>query len=143
MTVGSILAEKGRNVFTTNQQTPMSKVVDILAEKKIGAMVVLDEKDKVAGIISERDVVREISVSGASILSKPVSTCMTRAVISCGETDTVEQVMTVMTTNRFRHVPVVSKGQLVGIISIGDVVKRKIQQAEKDAEDLRNYIASG
>lgn len=143
MTVASILAEKGRSVFTTNQQTPMSKVVDILAEKKIGAMVVLDDRDKVAGIISERDVVREISVSGASILNKPVSSCMTRAVISCGETDTVEQVMSVMTTNRFRHVPVVSKGQLVGIISIGDVVKRKIQQAEKDAEDLRNYIASG
>lgn len=143
MTVASILAEKGRDVFTINQDAKMSKVVDILAENKVGAMVVVDSGEKVVGIISERDIVREISRSGASVLKQPISTCMTRAVISCDETDTVDQVMGVMSANRFRHVPVVTDGKLAGIISIGDVVKRKIQQAEKDAEDLRNYIATG
>lgn len=143
MTVASILAEKGRDVFTIDQDAKMSKVVDILTENRVGAMVVVDSNGKVAGIISERDIVREISKSGASVLKQPIATCMTRAVISCDETDTVDQVMGVMSTNRFRHVPVVTDGNLAGIISIGDVVKRKIQQAEKDAEDLRNYIATG
>ncbi len=143
MTVASILAEKGRDVFTIVQDEKMSKVVDILAENRVGAMVVVDSNENVAGIISERDIVREISKSGASVLKQPVAAYMTRAVISCDEADTVDQVMGVMSENRFRHVPVVTDGKLTGIISIGDVVKRKIQQAEKDAEDMRNYIAAG
>ncbi|MEM7461116.1 MAG: CBS domain-containing protein [Pseudomonadota bacterium] len=143
MTVASILAEKGRDVFTIDQDAKMSKVVDILAENRVGAMVVLDNNENVSGIISERDIVREISKSGASVLKQPVSSFMTRTVISCDEADTVDQVMGVMSENRFRHVPVVTGGKLVGIISIGDVVKRKIQQAEKDAEDMRSYIAAG
>ncbi|MGI9402196.1 MAG: CBS domain-containing protein [Rhizobiaceae bacterium] len=143
MTVASILAEKGRDVFTIDQDAKMSNVVDILAENKVGAMVVVDSDEKVVGIISERDIVREISRSGASVLKQPVSASMTKAVISCDEADTVDQIMGVMSANRFRHIPVVTDGKLAGIISIGDVVKRKIQQAEKDAEDLRNYIATG
>ena len=141
MTVASILAVKGRDVYTTGPDTIMSRAIDELASKKVGAIVVVD-KDRLCGIISERDIVRELAKSGPSVLGEPISTCMTRAVISCSESNTVDEVMAIMTTNRFRHLPVVSGHRLVGIISIGDVVKRKIEQAERDAEELRHYIAT-
>lgn len=143
MTVASILAEKGRDVFTISPDMPMGEVVDILASKKIGAMVVVDASAKACGIISERDIVREIAARGASVLDQPVSGCMTRKVVSCHERDTIDQVMAVMTENRFRHLPVIVDGKLTGIISIGDVVKRKIEMTERDAQELRNYIATG
>jgi len=141
MTVGLMLAEKGRDILSVSPETLMTEAVDLLAGKRIGAVVVTDQKGRLVGILSERDVVREISVKGPSVLDQPVSVCMTRSVVTCQESDTVDQVMSVMTTNRFRHLPVVTGGKLVGIVSIGDVVKRKIQQAVKDAEELRNYIA--
>ncbi|MEZ5872693.1 MAG: CBS domain-containing protein [Nitratireductor sp.] len=141
MTVALILADKGRDVFTMLPETAVSDVVDILASKKIGAVVITDASGVVCGIVSERDVVREISLRGAGILDQPVAQCMTRKVVSCSEEDTVDAVMSVMTRNRFRHLPVTANGKLSGIVSIGDVVKRKIEQAERDAEDLRNYIA--
>lgn len=143
MTVASILAEKGRDVLTIGPGTPMSQVVDQLASKKIGAMVVTESDGSVCGIISERDIVREIAKHGASVLNQPVSAFMTRKVVACDERDTVDQVMTIMTENRFRHLPVISGGKLSGLISIGDVVKRKIEMSERDAEELRNYIAAG
>jgi CBS domain-containing protein len=142
MTVASILAVKGRDVYTTGPDTIMSKAIDELASKKIGAIVVVDSDKMVCGIISERDIVRELARSGPSVLEEPISTCMTRTVISCSESNTVDEVMAIMTTNRFRHLPVVSGDRLSGIISIGDVVKRKIEQAERDAEELRHYIAT-
>jgi CBS domain-containing protein len=141
MTVASILAEKGRAVFTTSPETLLSEAVDQLAAKRVGAIVVTDAKGRVAGIVSERDIVRELSRKGTSVLGKPISECMTHKVLTCTESDTVDEVMSVMTANRFRHLPVVTNGKLAGIISIGDVVKRKIEQAERDAEHLRNYIA--
>jgi CBS domain-containing protein len=141
MTVASILAEKGRAVFTTSPETLLSQAIDQLAGKRVGAIVVIDKNGKVSGIVSERDIVRELSRKGIAVLDQPVSSCMTHKVLTCSESDTVDTVMTVMTTNRFRHLPVVSGGKLCGIISIGDVVKRKIEQAERDAEHLRNYIA--
>jgi CBS domain-containing protein len=141
MTVASILAEKGRAVFTTGPDTLLSQAIDQLASKRVGAIVVTDKNGKVSGIVSERDIVRELSRKGISVLDQPVSSCMTHKVLTCSESDTVDTVMTVMTTNRFRHLPVVAGGKLAGIISIGDVVKRKIEQAERDAEHLRNYIA--
>lgn len=143
MTVASILADKGRDVFTIAPDTLMSEVVDILALKKIGAMVVTEAGGKVCGIVSERDIVRDIATRGAGVLDQPISSCMTRKVVSCHERDTVDQVMTVMTENRFRHLPVIVDGKLSGIISIGDVVKRKIEMTVRDAEELRNYIAAG
>lgn len=143
MTVASILADKGREVFSIKPETLMTDALDVLAKHKIGAIVVVDNKEQVCGIVSERDVVRAISLSGASILDKPVSAFMTKKVILAAESDTIDSVMGLMTDNRFRHVPVVTNGKLVGIISIGDVVKRKIEQAERDAQDLRNYIATG
>ncbi|MCB1430408.1 MAG: CBS domain-containing protein [Nitratireductor sp.] len=141
MTVALILADKGRDVFTVDPQTAVSDVVDTLASKKIGAIVVTDASGVVCGIVSERDIVREISLRGAGMLDQPVSHCMTRKVVSCSEEDTIDAVMGIMTRNRFRHLPVTASGKLTGIVSIGDVVKRKIEQAVRDAEELRNYIA--
>ncbi|MCB1463926.1 MAG: CBS domain-containing protein [Nitratireductor sp.] len=142
MTVASILTDKGREVVTAGTDTSLSAIVETLSERKIGAIVVTDEDGKVCGIISERDVVREIAERGVETLDQPVSTCMTRKVVSCGENDTINHVMTLMTRHRFRHLPVVSGGRLTGIISIGDVVKRRMEQIERDAEELRNYIAT-
>lgn len=142
MTVASILAEKGGNVLTARPETLLAEIVDTLAERKIGAIVITGADGAVCGIVSERDIVREIANKGAVVLDQPVSSCMTRKVVACTENDTIAQVMNTMTQHRFRHLPVIAGGRLVGIVSIGDVVKRKIEQAERDAEELRNYIAT-
>ena len=142
MTVASILSEKGREVVTTSPDTRLAQIVETLAARGIGAMVVVEGDGTVCGIISERDIVREVADHGVSVLDEPVSACMTRKVVSCGENDTIHHVMTVMTRHRFRHMPVVASGRLAGIISIGDVVKRRMDQMERDAEELRNYIAT-
>jgi len=105
-------------------------------------VIICNEAGKVKGIISERDIVREIARDGVGALEMQVSKCMTSKVLSCTKEDTVDHVMEIMTTNRFRHMPVINDGNLLGIISIGDVVKSKIEQAEREAQDLRNYIAS-
>ena len=119
----------------------MLEVAKALAEKKIGAAVVLKD-GKLCGIASERDIVREIAKDSVEALAMPISTCMTSKVVSCSEDDSIDSVMEKMTSGRFRHVPVLKDGKLAGLISIGDVVKRKIQQAEHDVEDLKRYIAS-
>ncbi len=141
MTVALILADKGRDVFTLSPDTRMADAVDLLASKRIGALVITRQDGAVSGILSERDVVREIATRGPAVLDRPISEFMTKKVIACAESDTVDAVMGIMTRNRFRHLPVVHNGKLAGIVSIGDVVKRKIEQAERDAEELRNYIA--
>ena len=141
MTVAAILGEKGNNVLTASPSTTIEQIAKTLGSKKIGAIVIVDDGDKVCGIVSERDVVRHLANMGASVLDTEVSECMTHKVISCSQSDTVDDVMAQMTKNRFRHLPVIENGKLVGIISIGDVVKRKIEKAERDAEDLKKYIA--
>ena len=142
MTVAAILSEKGTDVLTVEPGTSLADIIEILSEKKIGATVVVNPDSSVCGIISERDVVRELASHGSKALKNPVSDCMTASVISCSPHDTVNEVMEVMTANRFRHMPVIVDGKLGGIISIGDVVKRKIEQAERDAEEMRNYISA-
>lgn len=142
MTVASILAEKGGSVITAQADHTVMEIINLLAQKKIGATVVLTASGDVCGIVSERDIVRDIARHGTDILNGPVSDCMTKKVISCSVSDTVNAAMEVMNTNRFRHLPVMEDGKLAGLISIGDVVKKKIEQAEKEAEDIRNYIAS-
>lgn len=142
MTVAAILSEKGSSVLTVEPGDSLTDVIKILSEKKIGAAVVVSPDGTVCGIISERDIVREIGGHGAKALKTTISGCMTSSVISCTPHDTVNEVMETMTTNRFRHMPVIENGKLGGIISIGDVVKRKIEQAERDAEEMRNYIAA-
>lgn len=141
MTVASILAEKGGSVVTGKPEHSLQEISAILAKHKIGAIVIVETDGKVCGIASERDVVRQIASQGTTALASPISSCMTRKVISCTPDSTVDEVMGVMSSNKFRHLPVLRNGNLEGIISIGDVVKRKIEQAEREAEDLKQYIA--
>ncbi len=141
MAVSEILAEKGGNVVTISQQTTLEDAARILANHKIGALVVVTDSDQVCGIVSERDIVRDIANAGASALEKTVSECMTHRVVSCTSDDVIDTLMEKMTVGKFRHLPVIDHGILKGIVSIGDVVKRKIKQAERDAEEMKRYIA--
>ena len=141
MSVSEILSGKGDKVITVTPDTHLVEVARTLAKHKIGALVVKDG-DAVCGIVSERDIVRHIAGDGADALQHTVADCMTKSVISCSRADTIDTVMEKMTAGRFRHLPVIEFGDLHGIISIGDVVKRKIEMAERDAEELKRYIAS-
>ncbi len=142
MTVARILSEKGREVFTTQPHRTLKEVVDLLASKGVGAVVVSDASMSVLGILSERDVVRVIAQYGAAALDDPVSRHMTAKVITLTRGDTIDHVMQTMTEGRFRHVPVVEDGRLIGIISIGDVVKRHVNMIDSERQALREYIAT-
>ena len=141
MAVSDILSTKGRDVVTAERKSTIKTVADLLASKKIGAIIIVDSDEQVCGIVSERDVVREVSKKGADALDKPVSSCMTKDVVSCHDDESIDSLMEKMTKGKFRHIPVINKGKLAGIISIGDVVKRKIELAEQEAEDMKRYIA--
>jgi CBS domain-containing protein len=142
MTVARILADKGRDVFTTQPHRTLREVVELLASKGVGAVIVSDASQSVLGILSERDVVRVVGRHGASALEDPVSRHMTPKVVTVTGEDTIEHVMQTMTEGRFRHVPVVEDGRLVGIISIGDVVKRHVNALDSERQALREYIAT-
>ena len=142
MNVAAILASKGREVLTTSATKTVAEAVEVLARRKIGALVVVDGSDRIVGIVSERDIVRAIAATAGEALKQPLSTIMTRTVVTCGESETINDVMTRMTRGRFRHLPVSSGGRLAGIISIGDVVKARIEEVEREAEDMRAYIAT-
>ncbi len=142
MTVARILSEKGREVFTTQPHRTLKEVVDLLASKGVGAVVVADAAMSVLGILSERDVVRVMAQHGAAALDDPVSRHMTPKVITVTRDDTVDHVMQTMTEGRFRHLPVVEDGRLVGIISIGDVVKRHVNMIDSERQAMREYIAT-
>ena len=141
MQVENILQSKGRAVTTVASGSTIAEAVDLLNGKKIGAVVVVDGK-KVVGILSERDVVRHLGSDWAGLASRPVSDVMTKNVVSVSRFATVADVMERMTEKRIRHMPIVENGELVGIVSIGDVVKRKIEETEQEAIALKEYIAS-
>jgi CBS domain-containing protein len=141
MHVEHILQSKGHAVTTVSSEAPLSEAVRLLNAKKIGAVVAVDGRGKVAGILSERDIVRRLEGDPVRLLSAPVSSAMTSKVISCAPRDTVSDLMELMTRHRIRHLPVLERGELVGIVSIGDVVKRKIEETEQEAVALREYIA--
>lgn len=148
MNVAAVLKVKGRKVATAKAQTPVEAIARELAEKRIGAIVIVghdgpSERGRVLGIVSERDIIRGIATRGAQCLAEPVSTLMTRQVISCRESDTIEAVMSTMTAGRFRHVPVIEDDELTGLISIGDVVKHHIAEVEMEATALKSYLVSG
>lgn len=143
MTVATILAGKGRDVATVGAKSKLKQAISDLANRKIGALVVCDSSNQVLGILSERDIVRALSADGGAILEHSVDEHMTAKVITCGEGATVDECMGAMTDGRFRHMPVVENGKLVGIVSIGDIVKAKIAAAVEEAEAMRNYIAAG
>jgi CBS domain-containing protein len=141
MQVENILQSKGRAVITVTAGSTIAEAVELLYAKKIGAVVVVDGK-KVVGILSERDVVRHLGKDWGALASRPVSDVMTKAVVSVSRFATVADVMERMTEKRIRHMPIVDNGELVGIVSIGDVVKRKIEETEQEATALKEYIAS-
>jgi CBS domain-containing protein len=140
MTVGIILAAKGRDVATIEPSATLKSAVALLAEKRIGAVLVLGADNRIVGILSERDIVRALAEGGAAALDGPVSQSMTRKVSTCTETETIASLMERMTEGKFRHLPVVDQGRLSGIISIGDVVKHRLQEMERDSAAMRDYI---
>lgn len=142
MKVEHILQSKGADVFAVTDVMTVKEAVDVLGEKNIGAVIVKDAGGAVSGIFSERDVVRRLKSDGPGVLARPVSDCMTRKPITCSIETDLDELMSLMTTKRIRHVPVVNGEELVGLVSIGDVVKRKIENAEREAEALKEYIAS-
>jgi CBS domain-containing protein len=142
MLIRDVLRRKGDFVATVPPDTDVAALLRALAEHNIGAVVVSANGTTVAGIVSERDVVRAMRTVGAAILASPVSDIMTADVTVAGPGDPVDNVMRMMTERRIRHVPVVSDGRLVGIISIGDVVKSRIDELETEREHLIGYISS-
>ena len=143
MQVRHILREKGREVTTISGEATLSEAARLLASRRIGAVVVRNGDGSLAGILSERDIVHALSEESVQSLARPVSKYMTRAVATCSEADTIEDLMELMTLKRFRHVPVVEEDRLVGIVSIGDVVKSRIAETVREAQSLREYIAAG
>jgi CBS domain-containing protein len=139
MTVRTILDAKGHHVQSIEPKAKLSAAIKTLAERKIGALLVMD-KGHIEGIVSERDIVRVLGERGAAVLDEPVSAVMTRKVISCRPSDTVSAIMEMMTLGKFRHLPVVHDGRVVGLISIGDIVKQRVQEYENEQEALRDYI---
>lgn len=140
MKVKSMLAAKRGDVVKIEPTATLAAAAALLAEKKIGAVVVLGAERRVIGILSERDIVRVIAQQGASALEQTVGQVMTRDVMTCGPEETIARVMSRMTAGKFRHLPVVENGELAGIISIGDVVKRHVEEIEHESEALRDYI---
>jgi CBS domain-containing protein len=141
MTVASILKHKGAHVETVRPNATVQQVCGMLAEKRIGATVVVGAAGEVVGVVSERDVVQALAQHGPGALTRAIEQIMTREVATCKLTDSSEALMEMMTRGRFRHVPVVEGGRLVGIISIGDVVKRRIEDSELERHAMRDYIA--
>ena len=143
MFVSDILTAKGGLVHTITPGTSVAQVAAQLTARRIGSLLVLDKNGDVAGIVSERDLVRAFTHHGHLALARDVTEIMTRDVVSCDPDDLVDDVLAIMTNNRFRHVPVVRYGELYGLISIGDVVKARLEEAAKETEALRNYIVAG
>lgn len=143
MIVDAILRAKGARVKVARPEWTVLQAVQKLTEHGVGALVVSADDRHIAGIISERDVMRQLTSVGPSILDSRVDEIMVRDVITCTRSDTVTHLMTVMTERRIRHLPVVEDGLMVGIVSIGDVVKRRIEETEYEAQALRQYISTG
>jgi CBS domain-containing protein len=142
MQVKHILRDKGREIVSISVDATLSEAARLLARKHIGALVVRDREGSLVGILSERDIVRALAEASVNALAHSVSAHMTRAVETCSETDSVEDLMEVMTHRRLRHLPVMEDEQLRGIVSIGDVVKTRIAETVTEAQSLRQYIAA-
>jgi len=140
MIVKNILAGKRGDVVTIEPTADLTAATKLLAERRIGAVVVLGAEQRIVGILSERDIVRALAAHGPTALNERVSQVMTRDVKTCTEDDTIEDLMGRMTTGKFRHMPVVKQEKLIGIVSIGDVVKNRVEEIEHEAEALRDYI---
>lgn len=142
MKVKHILQSKGADVYAVGPDDKIAAAVGLLNDKNIGAVVVCDKAGAAVGILSERDVVRRLGAKGAGALDMRVADCMTANPFTCAPDDTVDDLMAKMTQKRIRHLPVAVEGRVVGVVSIGDVVKRKIEEAEQEAAALKEYISS-
>ena len=142
MNVKAILAAKklGGDIISIEPTADLATAAKLLSKHRIGSVVILGAGERLVGILSERDIVRALSEQGAGALALPVGQVMTRDVATCGEDDTVASIMERMTAGRFRHMPVVANGRLVGLISIGDVVKQRVEEVEGESEAMRDYI---
>jgi CBS domain-containing protein len=143
MRIDGILRTKGHQVIAVAPHALLVDAAELLHEHRIGALVVTDRSDQLIGIVSERDIIATIATHGQDALDMQVEQVMSRDVVVCSPNDTVEQLMTVMTQRRFRHLPVVENGKLTGIVSIGDVVKRRISEISDEADALHGYLTQG
>ena len=143
MLVSHILRSKENRVHSIEGHASVAEATAALAAARIGALLVMERGQRLVGIVSERDIVRTLAKGGGAELATEISALMTRDVISCSPEDTVDHVMDTMTHKRIRHLPVMASGRIVGVISIGDVVKALIDEARREAEDLKRYIAAG
>jgi len=142
MAVAQILKQKGNAVVTVKPTVMVQAIVDLLAQHRIGAVLVVDAKGGIAGIVSERDIVRSMKGNASAVAGKTAADIMTAKVLTCTPADTEANLMALMTERRIRHLPVISDGKLSGMISIGDVVKFRIESMEREAEELKSYIAT-
>jgi CBS domain-containing protein len=140
MTVNDILRYKGNHVVTIEPAAALAAAVRTLVQHRIGALLVTGAGHRIVGIISERDVVRVLDEKGPAVLAAPVAEVMTRRVVTCDRNETIAEIMERITSGRFRHVPVIEHGRLVGIVSIGDVVKARLSELEHEQNALREYI---
>ncbi|MCG8692266.1 MAG: CBS domain-containing protein [Minwuiales bacterium] len=142
MHVSSVLRQKGADVASVGPDQTIAETAALLSERRIGAALVLAPSGDVLGVISERDIVRGIAANGQNCLTLTVRSLMTENVISCGPDDKLDDIMSMMTEHRIRHLPVMDGGRLAGIISIGDVVKNRVAEIEMESKAMREYIAS-
>jgi CBS domain-containing protein len=143
MNVDNILRNKGSAVVTARQSQTLQQIAKLIAEHRIGAVVVVDAAGAPLGIVSERDIVNALAASGAAALETPAERVMTRSLITCTRDKTADELLAVMTASRIRHLPVVEGGKLLGIVSIGDVVKLKLDEAATEVGQLREYVMAG
>jgi CBS domain-containing protein len=141
MNVHTILRNKGKSVVTIHPDATIERAVGVLHQRGIGALVVSDDGENVAGILSERDIVEALGRHGTELLAVSVAEVMTCPVVTCEPEDSVAELMAEMTSRRIRHFPVVEDGRLIGIVSIGDLVKNRLDQIEYEAHSMREFIA--
>ena len=143
MFVSDVLSQKGGLVFTVTPGTTVGQISQQLSTRRIGSVLVVDRLDHIVGIVSERDLVHALAVNGKQALALEASQVMTRDVVTCDPDDSIDHVMEIMTRGRFRHLPVVHNGELLGLVSIGDVVKARLEETQHETEALRAYIVAG
>ena len=142
MIVEQILNDKGREVFTLKAGITLKDAAILMDERKIGAVVALDEDDRIVGVLSERDIVRQVARHGASALEMEVGSAMTRAVVTVHSETAIDEALQTMTDRRIRHLPVVHNDRLTGFVSIGDLVKWKIAETEAEAKAMKSYLSA-
>lgn len=143
MTIAEILKDKPQRMITVGPEQTLQQAAEVLGRERIGALLVLKPNGDIAGILSERDIVRAVGTKGAEVLDRPVAEMMTKDVTCCAPEDSIDSAMALMMARRFRHLPVRQGGRIVAMISIGDVVKKKVEDAEAEAQQLKEYIARG